>query len=133
MGPILALTVHETLAEERTRELIERLRGHGLRMEEEGPAPEPEGPLAGKTLVITGTLPNMSREEATRRIEAAGGKVTASVSKNTDFLVAGEDPGGSKFTKAQELGTEILDEDGLLALLPGNHAPVADSPPRRRR
>jgi DNA ligase (NAD+) len=133
MGPILAGTVHETLAEERTRELIERLRGHGLRMEEEGPAPEPEGPLAGKTLVITGTLPNMSREEATRRIEAAGGKVTASVSKNTDFLVAGEDPGGSKFTKAQELGTEILDEDGLLALLPSNDALVADTPPRRRR
>jgi DNA ligase (NAD+) len=117
MGPIRGRTVHETLAEERTRELIERLRGHGLSMEEEGPAPPPEGPLVGKTLVLTGTLPNLTREDATARIEAAGGKVTGSVSKKTDYLVAGEDP-GSKYTKAQELGTEILDEDGLLALLP---------------
>jgi DNA ligase (NAD+) len=117
MGPIMARTVHQTLAEERTRELIERLRGHGLRMEEEGQAEPVEGPLAGKTLVLTGTLPSLSREEATRRIEAAGGKVTGSVSKKTDYVVAGDDPGGSKYTKAQELGTEILDEDGLLALL----------------
>jgi DNA ligase (NAD+) len=117
MGPIRGRTVYETLAEERTRELIERLRGHGLNMEEEGPAPPPEGPLVGKTLVLTGTLPNLTREDATARIEAAGGKVTGSVSKKTDYLVAGEDP-GSKYTKAQELGTEILDEDALLALLP---------------
>ena len=79
------------------------------------PAPV-EGPLAGKTLVLTGTLPNITREDATERIEAAGGKVTGSVSKKTDYVVAGEDP-GSKLTKAQDLGTEILDEDGLLALL----------------
>ena len=131
MGPILARTVHETLAEERTRELIERLRGHGLRMEEEGEAPAPEGPLTGKTVVLTGTLPNLTREDATARIEAAGGKVTGSVSKKTDYLVAGEDP-GTKYTKAQELGTEILDEDGLLGLMP-EAAPPADAPPRRRR
>ena len=86
-------------------------------MEDEGPPPgSDEGPLAGKTLVLTGTLPNLTREEATERVEAAGGKVTGSVSKKTDYVVAGEDP-GSKFTKAQELGTEILDEGGLLALL----------------
>jgi DNA ligase (NAD+) len=132
MGPILALTVHETLAEERTRELIERLRGHGLQMEEEGEAPPPEGPLVGKTLVLTGTLPNLTREDAAARIEAAGGKVTGSVSKKTDYVVAGEDP-GSKYTKAQELGTEILDEEGLLALLPDAASPPEAAPPRRRR
>jgi len=99
------------------RELIGRLRGHGLRMEDEGPPPgADDGPLAGKTLVLTGTLPGLTREEATERVEAAGGKVTGSVSKKTDYVVAGEDP-GTKYTKAQELGTEILDEDGLLALL----------------
>jgi DNA ligase (NAD+) len=116
MGPIMAKTVHETLAEERTRELVERLRAHGLEMEEEGPAPPSEGPLVGKTVVLTGTMPNLTRPEATARIEAAGGKVTGSVSKKTDYLVAGADP-GTKLTKAQELGTEVLDEEGLLALL----------------
>jgi DNA ligase (NAD+) len=136
MGPIMATTVHETLAEERTRELVERLRGYGLRMEEEGAAPPAEGPLVGKTLVLTGTLPNLTRPEATARIEAAGGKVTGSVSKKTDYLVAGEDP-GTKLTKAQELGTEVLDEEGLLELLPAEappaDAPPAEAPPRRRR
>jgi DNA ligase (NAD+) len=116
VGPIMARTIQETLAEERTRELVERLRGHGLKMEEEGPGAPVEGPLVGKTLVLTGTLPNLTREDATQRVEAAGGKVTGSVSKKTDYLVAGEDP-GTKLTKAQELGTEVLDEDGLLALL----------------
>jgi DNA ligase (NAD+) len=119
IGPVLARTIAQTLAEERTRELIERLRGHGLKMETEAPAPgAAEGPLAGKTLVLTGTLPNLSREQAAERIEAAGGKVTGSVSRKTDYVVAGEDP-GSKYTKAQELGTEILDEAGLLKLLEG--------------
>ena len=73
----------------------------------------------GKTLVLTGTLPNLTRPEATARIEAAGGKVTGSVSKKTDYLVAGADP-GTKLTKAQEIGTEVLDEEGLLALLPAS-------------
>jgi DNA ligase (NAD+) len=116
IGPIMARTIEETLAEERTRELIQRFREHGLRMEEAGPAAPVEGPLVGRTLVLTGTLPNLTRDDATQRIEAAGGKVTGSVSKKTDYVVAGEDP-GTKLTKAQELGTEILDEDGLLALL----------------
>ena len=117
IGPVLADTVRQTLAEDRTRDLIERLRGYGLNMESEGPAPgEVDGPLAGKTLVLTGTLPNLSREQATERIEAAGGKVTGSVSKKTDYVVAGADP-GSKMTKAEQLGTEVLDEDGLLELI----------------
>jgi DNA ligase (NAD+) len=133
MGPIMAKTVHETLSEARTRELIERLRGYGLQMEEEGPAPPAEGPLAGKTVVLTGTMPNLTRPEATRRIEAAGGKVTGSVSKKTDYLVAGEDP-GTKLTRAQELGTEVLDEEGLLALLPELEADaLSAAAPRRRR
>ncbi len=132
MGPIMAATVHETLAEQRTRDLIERLRGHGLQMEEEGPAPPEDGPLVGKTLVLTGTLPTLTRPEATQRIEAAGGKVTGSVSKNTDYVVAGEDP-GSKMTKAQGLGVEILDEDALVALLPEDIGELPPPPPRQRR
>ena len=117
IGPVLAETIVETLSEDRTRELISRLRALGLQFEETGPAPGTEGPLAGMTFVITGTLPNMSREVAGEKIEAAGGKVTGSVSKNTDYLVAGADPGASKFNKAQELGTETLDEEALLKLL----------------
>jgi DNA ligase (NAD+) len=132
VGPIMAKTVTETLAEERTRELIERLRGYALHMEEEGAPPPAEGPLVGKTLVLTGTLPNLTRPEASARIEAAGGKVTGSVSKKTDYLVAGADP-GTKLTKAQDLGTEVLDEDGLLALLPADAPPPTETPPRRRR
>ena len=117
MGPILAKTVHESLAEERVRELIEQpARRTACRWRRRAPAPPSEGPLVGKTVVLTGTLPNLTRPEATALIEAAGGKVTGSVSKKTDYLVAGEDP-GTKLTKAQELGTEILDEDGLRELL----------------
>jgi DNA ligase (NAD+) len=117
IGPVLAETIAQTLDEERTRELIERLREHGLQME--GAERAAEGPLSGKTLVITGTLPTLSREQATARVEEAGGKVTGSVSKKTDYVVVGEDPGGSKYNKAQELGTEQLDEAGLLSLLSG--------------
>jgi DNA ligase (NAD+) len=131
VGPIMARTVVETLSEDLTRELVARLAAYGLHMEEEGAAPPAEGPLVGKTLVLTGTLPNLTRPEATARIEAAGGKVTGSVSKKTDYLVAGADP-GTKLTKAQELGTEVLDEEGLLALVP-DEAPAAVTPPRRRR
>jgi len=116
IGPVLAQTIHDTLAEERMRDLIERLRAHGLKLEEEGPEPAAGGPLAGKTFVLTGTLPNLTREEATAKIEAAGGRVTSSVSRKTDYVVAGADP-GSKLTKAEELGTPVIDEAGLLELL----------------
>ena len=74
------------------------------------------GPLDGKTVVLTGTLPTLTREEAAALVKAAGGKVTNSVSKKTDYVVAGDSP-GSKLAKAEELGTEILDEAGLLALV----------------
>jgi DNA ligase (NAD+) len=113
----MAETLLEWLSDERTLDLINRLRAVGLQMEQEGgPIPGTEGPLAGKTFVITGTLPNLSREEAAERIENAGGKVTGSVSKKTSYLVLGAEP-GSKLAKAEQLGTEIVDEDGLLALL----------------
>ena len=85
-------------------------------MEEEGPAAPVEGRWWARRSCSPARCPNLTREDATERVEAAGGKVTGSVSKKTDYVVAGEDP-GSKMTKAQELGTEILDEDGLLALL----------------
>jgi DNA ligase (NAD+) len=117
IGPVLAETIVDEFASEPMRDLIARLKEHGLRLEEEGPAPGTVGPLAGKTLVVTGTLPTMSREEAVERIEAAGGKVTGSVSKKTSFVVVGEDPGASKWNKAQELGTEVIDEDRLTELL----------------
>ena len=117
VGPIMAQQIYETLSEDSMRDLIARLREHGLQFEEEGPDPrEQDGALKDKTLVLTGTLPNLTREEATERIEAAGGKVTGSVSKKTDYLVAGADP-GSKMAKAEKTGTEVLDEDGLLKLL----------------
>jgi DNA ligase (NAD+) len=117
IGPILAEQIAETLSEQSTRDLIERLRAHGLQLEEEGPAPgEVEGPLAGTTFVLTGTLPDLTRDDAKERIEAAGGKVTGSVSKKTDYVVAGADP-GSKLAKAEKLGVETIDEARLLELL----------------
>jgi DNA ligase (NAD+) len=117
IGEVLAEQIVETLEDERTQELISRLRERGLRMElaEDEKAPA-TGPLVGKTFVITGTLPNLSREEATARIEEAGGKVTGSVSKKTDYLLLGADP-GSKLAKAEKVGTEIIDEERLLELL----------------
>jgi DNA ligase (NAD+) len=91
------------------------LRKAGLRFEEEGPPPG-EGPLAGITFVLTGTLPTLTREAATELIQAAGGRVTSSVSKKTDYVVAG-DSAGSKLEKAERLAVSVLDEPGLLALL----------------
>jgi DNA ligase (NAD+) len=115
VGPKMARRIAEQLADEQMRALIEDLRGVGVRMEQEGPAPG-AGPLAGKTFVLTGTLPDLTREQATERIEAAGGRVTSSVSKKTDYVVAGATP-GTKLDKAERLGVAVLDEAGLLALL----------------
>ena len=118
IGPVLAESVREELADEAITELINRLRERGLRFELSAAERRAEGgPLEGKTFVLTGTLPDLSREEATKMIRAAGGKVTNSVSKKTDYLIAGDSP-GSKLAKAEETGTEILDEDGLRELLP---------------
>ncbi len=115
IGPIVARLIADQLADEKMRALIEDLRGLGLKLEEEGP-PLGAGPLAGKTFVLTGTLPDLTREEAQERIMAAGGRVTSSVSKNTDYVVAGASP-GSKLEKAERLGVPVLDEAGLLGLL----------------
>ncbi|HVW18983.1 MAG TPA: NAD-dependent DNA ligase LigA [Solirubrobacteraceae bacterium] len=117
IGPKVAALIAAQLADPQMRALIEDLRSLHLRMEEEGPPPG-EGPLSGRTLVLTGTLPELTREQATERIVAAGGRVTSSVSKKTDYVVAGASP-GSKLEKAERLGVAVLDEDGLLALLSG--------------
>jgi DNA ligase (NAD+) len=115
IGPVVAGLIADQLADEQMRDLIADLRGLGLTFAEEGPPPG-DGALAGKTFVLTGTLPDLTREEATERITRAGGRVTGSVSKKTDYVVAGDSP-GSKLTKAERLGVPVLDEPGLLALL----------------
>jgi DNA ligase (NAD+) len=117
VGPVMAVQIAESLADERTWELIGKLRSKGLRLEQDASERRAEGgPLEGRTLVLTGTLPELTREQAAALIKAAGGKVTNSVSKKTDYVVAGESP-GSKLAKAEQLGVEILDEAGLTALL----------------
>jgi len=121
VGPKLAELLHSQLADEQLRAVFEDLRGLGLRMEQEGPPPG-EGPLRELTFVLTGTLPDLTREQATERILAQGGKVTGSVSKKTSYVVAGASP-GSKLEKAERLGVPVIDEAGLLELLePGSSA-----------
>jgi DNA ligase (NAD+) len=90
----------------------------GVRWEEGPPAAQAPKPLSGKTVVLTGTLPTLSREEAKEMLESAGAKVAGSVSKKTDYVVAGAEA-GSKLDKARELGVAVLDEDGLRGLLAG--------------
>jgi DNA ligase (NAD+) len=120
IGPVLAEQLREELADEAMLELIAKLRERGLRFElSEGERRSEGGPLEGRTFVLTGTLPGLSRDEATRLIRQAGGKVTGSVSRNTDYLVAGDSP-GSKLAKAEAAGTEVLDEAELRELLGGS-------------
>jgi DNA ligase (NAD+) len=116
VGPIVAASIFQFLAEPHNREVIAALVLAGIHWQESAGKSTTVGVLAGKTFVLTGTLPTMSRDDAKDRIEAAGGKVSGSVSKKTDFVVAGSEA-GSKLDKAQELGVAILDEAGLLALL----------------
>lgn len=113
IGPTIARSVVEFFANPANRRVVERMREAGVRMEPERRAGEGRRPLEGLTFVITGTLPGMSREEATASIEAHGGKVTDAVSRNTDYLVVGEAPGGTKVRRAQELGTPMIDEARL--------------------
>jgi DNA ligase (NAD+) len=115
VGPKMARTIHDQLSDPQMRLLIDDLRSQGLPLEEEGPPPG-EGPLAGKTFVLTGTMPGLTREQATEMILAAGAKVTGSVSRKTDYVVTGENP-GSKLAKAEQLGVPVIDEDGLRELL----------------
>jgi DNA ligase (NAD+) len=117
VGPIMAEQIAESLGDDATWALVEKLREKGLRLEADESERRVEGgPLEGKTVVLTGTLPELTREEAGSLVKNAGGKVVNSVSKKTDFVVAGENP-GSKLTKAEKFGTTILDEDGLKSLL----------------
>jgi DNA ligase (NAD+) len=119
VGPVMARQVNESLAEERTWQIVERLREAGLRLElDESERRPADGPLTGRTVVLTGTLPGMTRDEAGALVKQAGGKVTGSVSKKTDFVVAG-DSAGSKLAKAEKLGVPVLDREGFDRLLAG--------------
>jgi DNA ligase (NAD+) len=115
IGPVVAQSIRGFLADPLNRELIEQLRAAGIHWEENEPERRNQT-LAGKTFVLTGTLPTLKRDEAASMIEVAGGKVAGSVSKKTSYLVAGDDA-GSKLAKAQELGVTIIDETELLKLL----------------
>src|SRR5271157_4936286 len=115
VGPKVAQSISRFFAEPRNRELVERLRAAGLQFTCESTRPK-GGPLQGLTLVLTGTLPLLSRDEAKRLIESAGGKVSGSVSGKTSYIVAGEDP-GSKLAKAQQLGVAVLNERQLRELI----------------
>jgi len=122
VGPVVAEAVKQHLADEHNRETLETLRAAGLRLVEEHPR-RVEGALAGKSFVLSGKLPSLTRGEAQALIEARGGRVSGSVSKATDYVVAGEDP-GSKLAKASRLGVATLDEDALRKLLAAAEAPV---------
>lgn len=116
VGPIVAQSIHTFFQQTHNREVVEQLRACGLNWEEGEPSPQPQLPLAGKTFVLTGTLPTLSRDEAKELLEAAGAKVAGSVSKKTDYVVAGEEA-GSKLDKARELGVAVIDEVAMKALL----------------
>jgi DNA ligase (NAD+) len=116
VGPVVAVSIGRFFAERHNRDVIAALRRHGVRWEEGARRPPAAGRLAGRTFVLTGTLPGLSREQAAELIESLGGKVTGSVSKNTDYVVVGADP-GSKLAKAESLGIALLDEAALKRLL----------------
>ena len=116
VGPIVAKSILEFLAEPHNLEVIEQLRAAGITFPENDGLAASIGPLSGKTLVLTGTLPSLTRDEAKSLIEAAGGKVSGSVSRKTDYLVAGSEA-GSKLLKAQELAVNVIDEAQLRSLL----------------
>lgn len=117
IGPILAENISDQLSDPEEIELIERLRAAGLQLAGDAPG-STEGPLKDKTFVLTGTLPNMTRDQARELIENAGGRVTSSVSKKTDYVVAGSEA-GSKLEKANRLEISVLDEVALTNLLAG--------------
>jgi DNA ligase (NAD+) len=117
VGPIVAQRVRSFFEEQHNLDVIERLQESGVRWSDTRPSTVAEdGPLSGKTFVITGTLPTMTRDEAKARIQKEGGKVTGSVSSKTDFLVAGE-KAGSKLAKAQKLEVKVIDEAALIELI----------------
>ena len=117
VGPNTAVAIAAWFSHPRHRELVEKLRRHGVHLLAEQPAAA-GGPLSGRTVVITGTIPGVTRDEAAARLEAAGARMAGSVSKKTDFLVAGEDA-GSKLSKAQELGVRTVTWDEMLEIMRG--------------
>jgi DNA ligase (NAD+) len=119
VGPVVAASVARFFAERHNRDVIELLRAAGVHWPEGKRKAATRGPLAGATVVLTGTLPGLAREQASERIVAAGGKVTGSVSRKTSFVVAGADA-GAKLDKARALGVRVIDEDELLRLLGGH-------------
>jgi DNA ligase (NAD+) len=112
---VVAQSIRRFFAEPHNREAVEQLRAAGVSWPEGPPAPRASGGLSGKTFVLTGTLPSLSRDEARAMIEAQHGKVAGSVSKKTDYLVAGAEA-GSKLARAEELGVTILTEEQFKAL-----------------
>jgi len=117
VGPVVAQRIRDFLDEEHNLEVVRQLQDLGVHWEDSDPMQVAEdGPLTGKTFVITGTLPDMTRDDARALIQQEGGKVTGSISKKTSFLLAGE-KAGSKLTKAQNLDVQVIDLDGLMALL----------------
>ncbi len=116
VGPVVAQSIRTFFDQPHNREVVEQLRACGVHWEEGAPAERAEQVLAGKTFVLTGTFPTLKREQAKELLEAAGAKVAGSVSKKTDYVVAGEEA-GSKLDKARELGVAVIDEAGMLALL----------------
>ncbi len=116
VGPVVAQSIAQFFAEPHNREVIAQLADAGVHWEEGVGSPISTSPISGKTFVLTGTLPSLTRDEAKERIEGLGGKVSGSVSKKTDYVVAGAEA-GSKLAKAQELGLVILDENKLKELL----------------
>jgi DNA ligase (NAD+) len=119
VGPVVAESIRRFFAEPHNRQVIAALRKAGVRWDEHtGRTAQGGGRLAGKSFVLTGTLAGMSRDEARALIESHGGKVTGSVSKKTDYVVAGAEP-GSKLAKAAALGVPVIDENGLSNLVKG--------------
>ena len=116
VGPVVAQSIRTFFDQPHNREVVEQLRACGVHWEEGAPAERAAQVLAGKTFVLTGTFPTLKREQAKELLEAAGAKVAGSVSKKTDYVVAGEEA-GSKLDKARELGVAVIDEAGMLALL----------------
>ena len=129
IGPEIAQSVHAWFQDAQNRKLIERLRASGVRTEDPEPETPPEGPLSGMTIVITGGLQSMTRDEATAAAESAGARVASSVSKKTDFVVVGEDP-GSKYERAKQLEVVTVDEKEFVKRLRSSRAGAKRSSPR---
>jgi DNA ligase (NAD+) len=125
IGEVIARSLVQWFTDGRNRRLVERLRKAGLNFSSSLYRPEDAaGPFAGRTFVLTGTLPTLTREQATARIEALGGRVSGSVSQKTDYVLAGEEA-GSKLEKARKLGVEIIDEAAFHRLCAGAPRPAA--------